>query len=97
MCEGKNYSETRWNMLVCEAQGGWSCQKKPKREPDQNLVQALLETLVSNGEIKILEIHVVALQSDATVYVSCIAAKERREAVLKHWILGSVLNFYIGE
>lgn len=33
----------------------------------KKLVQALLETLVSSGKIKILEIHVVALKSDATM------------------------------
>lgn len=54
----------------------------------EKLVQALLETLVSSGEIEILEIDVVALKSDATMYVSCIATKERRERVLKCRILG---------
>lgn len=33
----------------------------------KKLVQALLETLVSSGKTKILEIHVVALKSDATM------------------------------
>lgn len=81
---------------VCLQSTGWL--KLPKnKQTKKNLVQALLETLLSSGEIKILEIHVVALKSDAAMCVSCIAAKERREAVLKHWILGSVLNFYIGE
>lgn len=50
----------------------------------KSLVQALIEALVSSGEIKILEIHVVALKSGATTYVSCTATEGRREAVLKH-------------
>lgn len=63
---------------TCLQSTGWLKLLKEK------LVQALLETLESSGEIKFLEINVVALKSDATTYVSCIAAKERREAVLKH-------------
>lgn len=50
----------------------------------KKLVQALLEALASSGEIKILEIHVVALKSGAATYVSSIATEGRREAVLKH-------------
>lgn len=63
---------------TCLQSTGWLKLLKEK------MVQALLETLVSSGEIKFLEINVVALKSGATMYVSCIAAKERREAVLKH-------------
>lgn len=50
----------------------------------KSLLQALIEALVSSGEIKILEIHVVALKSGATTYVSCTATEGGREAVLKH-------------
>lgn len=44
----------------------------------KKLVQALLETLVSSGKIKILEIHVVALKSDATM--SAVLQQRRGES-----------------
>lgn len=43
----------------------------------EKLVQALLETLASSGEIKILEINVVALKSNVTMSVNCITTKEK--------------------
>lgn len=49
----------------------------------EKLVPALLETLISSGEIKVLEIHVVTLKSDVTIYVICITTKKQRYAVLK--------------
>lgn len=49
----------------------------------EKLVQTTRNTC-KRGEIKTLEIRVVALKSDTTMYASCIVTKERREAVLKH-------------
>lgn len=70
MCEGKNHSKTR----------SLSAKHRVVGVAKKIVVQALLETLLSSGEIKILKIHVVALKSDATMYVSCTAAKEGRQS-----------------
>lgn len=74
---------------ACLQSTGWLKLLKEK------LVQALLETPVRQWEIKILEIHVVALKSDATMYVSCIATKENEGGSLKalnSWINSEFLT-----
>lgn len=58
---------------VCLQSTGWL--KLLKKTP----VQALLETIVSSGKIKILEIHVVALKSDATV--SAVLQQRKGESI----------------
>lgn len=79
---------------ACLQSTGWLKLLKEK------LVQALLETPVRQWEIKILEIHVVALKSDATMYVSCIATKEKEGGSLKalnSWINSEFLCWGITE
>lgn len=55
MCEGKRRSKNRYNMFLLQSTGWFKLLK-------EKAVQELLETLLSSGEIKVLEIHVVTLK-----------------------------------
>lgn len=79
---------------TCLQSTGWLKLLKEK------LVQALLEMLVSSGEINFLEINVVALKSDATMYCQLCCSKGKEGGSLKalnSWINSEFLYWGITE
>lgn len=91
LCEGKNLSKTRWSMFA---------KHKVVEVAKRKTGAGITWNTCRQWEIKILEIHVVALKSDATMYVSCIATKEKEGGSLKalnSWINSEFLCWGITE